>query len=81
MIASTDSQIALVDTNIVVYAYDLDDPRKHTIARELIEQLSNQGRLVWSTQVFRDTHKMNVTAIARARLSGVLSTPAALCGR
>ena len=54
MIASTDSQIALVDTNIVVYAYDLDDPRKHTIARELIEQLSNQGRLVWSTQVFNE---------------------------
>jgi len=54
MIASTDSQIAVVDTNIVVYAYDLDDPRKHTIARELIEQLSNQGRLVWSTQVFNE---------------------------
>jgi hypothetical protein len=28
MTASTDSQIAVVDTNIVVYAYDLDDPRK-----------------------------------------------------
>jgi predicted nucleic acid-binding protein len=54
MIASTDSQSALVDTNIVVYAYDLDDPWKHTVARELIEQLSNQGRLVWSTQVFNE---------------------------
>jgi predicted nucleic acid-binding protein len=54
MIASTDSQIAVVDTNIVVYAYDLDDPRKHTIARELIEQLSNQRRLVWSTQVLNE---------------------------
>ena len=54
MIASTDSQSALVDTNIVVYAYDLDDPWKHTVAHELIEQLSNQGRLVWSSQVFNE---------------------------
>jgi len=54
MIASTDSQIALVGTNIVVYAFDLDDPHKHTIAGELIEQFSNPGRLVWSTQVFND---------------------------
>ena len=48
MTASTDNQRALVDTNIVVYAYDLDDPRKHTIARELIEELSSHGRLVWT---------------------------------
>jgi predicted nucleic acid-binding protein len=38
----------------LVYAYDLADPKKHTIARELLEQLSNQGRLVWSTQVFNE---------------------------
>ncbi len=54
MTASTGSPRALVDTNVVVYAYDLDDPRKHTIARELIEHLSNQGRLVFSTQVFNE---------------------------
>jgi len=54
MTGSTDSPRALVDTNVVVYAYDLDDPRKHSLARELIEQLSNQGRLVWSTQVFNE---------------------------
>ncbi len=54
MTASIDSQSALVDTNVVVYAYDLDEPRKHTIARELIERLSNQGRLVWSTQVLNE---------------------------
>jgi predicted nucleic acid-binding protein len=40
MTVSTGSPRALVDTNVVVYAYDLDDPRKHTIARELIERLS-----------------------------------------
>jgi predicted nucleic acid-binding protein len=54
MTASTGSPRALVDTNVVVYAYDLDDPKKHAIARDLIEQLSNQGRLVFSTQVFNE---------------------------
>jgi hypothetical protein len=43
MIASSDNQRALVDTNIVVYAYDSDDPSKHTVAQELIERLSNQA--------------------------------------
>jgi predicted nucleic acid-binding protein len=43
MTASMDSSRALVDTNIVVYAYDLDDSTKHTIARELLEQLSNEA--------------------------------------
>jgi predicted nucleic acid-binding protein len=54
MTGSTDNPRALVDTNVVVYAYDLDDPSKHTVARELIERLSNQNRLVWSTQVFNE---------------------------
>ena len=30
MTAPADDSRALVDTNIVVYAYDLDDPRKHS---------------------------------------------------
>jgi predicted nucleic acid-binding protein len=54
MIASTNSPCVFVDTNVVVYAYDLDDPRKHLIASELIEQFSNQHRLVWSTQVLNE---------------------------
>jgi predicted nucleic acid-binding protein len=41
MTARTDDGLAIVDTNVVVYAYDLDDPRKHAIAQELLEQLSN----------------------------------------
>ena len=44
MTASTDSgPRAMVDTNVVVYAYDLDDPTKHAIAQALIEQLSDRG--------------------------------------
>ena len=54
MTASTDSSRALVDTNVIIYAYDLDDTSKHTIARVLLERLSDQGRLVFSTQVFNE---------------------------
>ena len=54
MTDSTSSSLALVDTNIVVYSYDLDDPRKHDIARDLLEKLSNEGRLVFSTQVLNE---------------------------
>jgi predicted nucleic acid-binding protein len=54
MTATTANPRALVDTNIVVYAYDLDEPSKHTIARELLQQLSDEGRLVFSTQVFNE---------------------------
>jgi predicted nucleic acid-binding protein len=54
MTASIRSLRALVDTNIVVYAYDLDDPTKHTIARELLQHLSDEGRLIFSTQVINE---------------------------
>ena len=54
MTASTDDRRALVDTNIIVYAYDMDDPRKHSIAREPLETLSNQRRLVFSAQVLNE---------------------------
>lgn len=45
---------ALVDTNIVIYAYDPTDPVKHETARSLLEELSNAGRLVYSAQVFNE---------------------------
>ncbi len=54
MTAPTDDGRALVDTNVVVYAYDLDDPRKHSIARQLMETLSNQQGLVLSAQVLNE---------------------------
>ena len=69
MTASTDSPCALVDTNVVVYAYDLDEPRKHKIAHELIEQLSKQGRFVWSTQVFNEFCSAMMGPKRKTRLS------------
>jgi predicted nucleic acid-binding protein len=54
MTASTASPRALVDTNIVVHAYDLDEPRKHDRAIGLLKTLSDDGRLVFSGQVFNE---------------------------
>ena len=45
---------ACVDTNIVVYAHDPSDRLKHAKAVALIEQLSNEGRLVLGAQVFNE---------------------------
>lgn len=45
---------ALVDTNVLVYAYDSTDPRKHLQAIELIEDLSAGEGLHVSTQVLNE---------------------------
>lgn len=45
---------ALADTNVVVYAYDPADPVKHLRARELLRNLSDAERLVFSTQVLNE---------------------------
>jgi predicted nucleic acid-binding protein len=70
MTASTDNGLrALVDTNVVVYAYDVDDPRKHDVARSLMEDLSNQGRLVLSAQVFNEFCSAMMSPKRKMRLS------------
>src|SRR5947209_8577818 len=48
MIDSIDSARALVDTNVVVYAYDPADPAKHQRAQALLSELSDTDRLVYS---------------------------------
>ena len=39
---------SLVDTNIVVYAYDPTEPAKHTIANALLKRVSVAGQLVFN---------------------------------
>jgi predicted nucleic acid-binding protein len=60
---------SLVDTNIVVYAYELDDPVKHPVAWELIARLSSQGRLVLSSQVFNEFCSVMMRPSRPGRLS------------
>jgi len=55
------SDKAFVDTNILIYAYDLDTGSKHTIAADLIQQLWHSGMGLLSTQVLQEFY-VNVTA-------------------
>jgi predicted nucleic acid-binding protein len=54
MTVSAEDERSLVDTNIVIYAHDRSDPAKHLIALELLERLSDQGRLVRSAEVLNE---------------------------
>lgn len=45
---------AFVDTNVLVYAYDRSAGRKHDRARDLVEELWNEGGGVVSTQVLQE---------------------------
>ena len=45
---------ALADTNIVVYAHDSTDPARQERARQLLQDLSDAGRLTFSAQVFNE---------------------------
>lgn len=49
-----------VDTNILIYAHDIDAARKHEVARELVASLWNQRTGVLSTQVLQELY-VNVT--------------------
>ncbi len=44
----------LADTNVVIYAYDPADAVKHQVAKDLLRQLSDSGRLVFSAQVLNE---------------------------
>ena len=54
MTASAEDARSLVDTNVVIDAHDQRDPAKHAVALELWRRLSDQGRLVLSSQVFNE---------------------------
>ncbi|HLG18678.1 MAG TPA: PIN domain-containing protein [Bdellovibrionota bacterium] len=49
-----------VDTNVLIYAHDLDAGRKHEIAADLLEKLWTNRRGVLSTQVLQEFY-VNVT--------------------
>jgi predicted nucleic acid-binding protein len=49
-----------VDTNILVYAHDLDDRSKHECARDALRELWNDGTGLLSPQVLQEFY-VNVT--------------------
>ncbi len=70
-----------VDTNILVYAHDLDAGRKYEVARSLLRDLWESQTGIISTQVLQEFY-VNVTRkiskpISPAQARGVLSAYAA----
>lgn len=45
---------SFVDTNVLVYAYDQDEPAKQALAKNLLRELARDGVLVLSTQVLQE---------------------------
>jgi|SRR6185295_1346238 len=45
---------ALVDTNLLIYAYDRSEPRKRQICQALLRELALQNALVLSVQILNE---------------------------
>ena len=54
MTAADTGGIAFVDTNVLVYAFAPDDPRRSPIAARLLEQLMGDHQFRTSTQVLQE---------------------------
>lgn len=61
-----------VDTNVLIYAHDVDAGRKHEIAQGILRQLWDQGAGALSTQVLQEFY-VNVTR----KIASPLSKPSA----
>ena len=59
--------VYLLDTNVLVYAFDKAEPEKGAIARRLIHDLGAQGNLVLSTQVLQEFY-VAVTKVGKSIL-------------
>lgn len=71
-------ELAFVDTNVLVYAYDVDANRRHDIARDLLADLWKRRSGTLSTQVLQEFY-VNVTRklskpLERVTARGVLAT-------
>jgi predicted nucleic acid-binding protein len=69
MTGSTAEPPALVDTNIIIYAYDPEDPVKHAVAAALLKKLSDDKRLLLSAQVFNEFCSVMMKPRRKDRLS------------
>jgi len=74
MTGPTAAGLELLDTNIIVYAYDVDEGEKHTRAKELLLSLSRERRLVFSAQVLNEFY-----VAARRRAKGTPDTHERIC--
>ena len=61
-----------VDTNVLVYAHDIDESSKRAVARDVLRELWNDGNGVVSPQVLQEfyvsvTRKIAVPILKRGR--------------
>lgn len=54
-----------IDTNVLIYAYDLSAGDKHAIAKEIVLDIWNERRGVLSTQVLQEFTVAVTSKIAR----------------
>jgi predicted nucleic acid-binding protein len=47
---------AFFDTNVLVYAFDKNEPEKQAIAKRLIRQFGGDGQAILSTQVLQELY-------------------------
>lgn len=63
------SNLVLVDSNIFVYAHDVLEPEKRTIAKQLIHDLSNSERMAITVQIVHEF----CAVMLRKQQAGVVS--------
>jgi predicted nucleic acid-binding protein len=56
---------SFVDTNVLVYVYDHDEPAKRERAKELVSELAERDALVVSTQVLQELYVTLTRKLAR----------------
>jgi predicted nucleic acid-binding protein len=59
---------AFFDTNVLVYAFDKNEPEKNVIAKKLIHDFGTDGNLVLSTQVLQEFY-VTVTKMGKSMLT------------
>jgi predicted nucleic acid-binding protein len=74
---------SFVDTNVLIYAHDIDAGRKHEIAKGVIRELWNERAGLLSTQVLQEFY-VNVTRkialpLSRVSARAVISSYARWC--
>lgn len=59
---------AFFDTNVLVYAFDKNEPVKSAISKKLIHDFGSDGNLTLSTQVLQELY-VTLTKVGRALLT------------
>jgi predicted nucleic acid-binding protein len=65
-----------VDSNILIYAYDIDATRKHTIAAKIVRELWDAEKGIISTQVLHEFYvtvtQKNPSPLSATKARGII---------